>query len=173
MSSSDLPPSTPDDEIPAAGKQYANVIPFFDTPFFMTPAYEQLRQRRRQRLADGTLHIGISPDTGQTIHALPNDLSPHPFDFCLIRGTDLDELVRSVACCGYTDWRIPSPSELTLMCRDRDEIRGFGSEWYWTSCLTGPSTRTAIRFPDGLSHTAYLINAKARLRLVRDVIATP
>jgi hypothetical protein len=168
MRSSDQSPPTTDFKNLHIGDPLDGVIALFETPFFMTEEYERQRQRRRPKLADGTLFAGISPDTAKVLHTLPRDESPHPVDFCLIRGTDIEEVARNARDCGYTDWRIPSPTELQLMHRDREEIRGFGSEWYWTSSETSPSTRVAIRFPDGLMHPDYLVNAKARLRLVRD-----
>ena len=168
MRSSDQIPPRPDFKKLHNSDPLDGIIALFDTPFFMTEEYERQRQRRRPRLADGTLFAGVSPDTGEIMHTLPHDQSPHPVDFCLIRGPDIEEVTRQARCCGYDDWRIPSPAELQLMHQAQDEIRGFGSEWYWTSSVTSPSTRTAIRFPDGLLHPDYLVNAKARLRLVRN-----
>lgn len=142
----------------------------FDVPYFMTADYERRRALRRPRLPDGSVFAGLSPDTGAVMHTLPSDESPHPFDFCLIRGTDIAALARQARECGHGDWRIPSPAELQLMYRDRELIRGFGGDWYWTSSQTSPGTRVAIRFSDGCLHSHYLMRAKARLRLVRDPI---
>lgn len=139
----------------------------FDVPYFLTEEYERRRALRRPRLPDGTVFAGLSPDTGAVLHALPGDESPHPFDFCLIRGTDIAALARQARHCGHADWRIPSPAELQLMYQDRELMRGFGGDWYWTSCQTSPGTRMAIRFSDGCLHSHYLVRAKARLRLVR------
>ncbi|QTL03494.1 hypothetical protein J5J86_22650 [Aquabacter sp. L1I39] len=139
----------------------------FTLPFFMTAEYERRRALRRPRLADGTVFAGRSPDTGAVLHTRPDDESPHPVDFCLIRGCDIDALARRARWNGYQDWRIPSPAELQMMYLDRDLIRGFGGDWYWTSGLTSPATRVALRFSDGLRHAYFLERAKARLRLVR------
>ena len=142
--------------------------PGFTLPFFMTAEYERRRALRRPRCADGTVFAGLSPDTGAVLHTRPDDESPYPVDFCLIRGRDIDALARRARWNGYEDWRIPSPAELQMMYQDRDLIRGFGGDWYWTSCLTSPVTRVALRFGDGCLHAHYLVAAKARLRLVRD-----
>ena len=152
---------------PPAGAAGAEGEAPFDVPFFLTEEYDRRRALRRPRLADGTVFAGHSPDTGAVMHTLPNDESPHPFDFCLLRGTDIAALAGMSRRCGHGDWRIPSPAELQLMFRDRELIRGFGADWYWTSCQTSARSRMAVRFSDGCLHTHYLVRAKARLRLVR------
>lgn len=144
------------------------IATLFDIPYFMTDEFAERRMLRRPKRRDGTVFAGISPDTGSAMYALPDDESVHPIDFCQIRGSKIEDIAREARWRGYSDWRIPSPAELLVLHQDRDKIRGFGWGWYWTSAVTGPSTRAAVRFRDGLLHRDYLVSAEARLRLVRD-----
>ena len=38
------------------------------------------------------------------------------------------------ACADLGDgWRLPSKDELDVLCENKDEIGGFGDDWYWSS----------------------------------------
>ena len=85
------------------------------------------------KMADGTIYAGVSPDTGKNMYAMPADA---PQGMTLKRAKDY---AAKLDAHGHKDWRVPSKAELEVLFDNRLAIGGFnlsGSEWpglYWSA----------------------------------------
>jgi Protein of unknown function (DUF1566) len=117
-------------------------------------------------MADGTVHAGISPDTGKAMYATPADASlTYTFNQAQKYAAKLDAH-------GHQDWRVPTKSELNVLYNNRAAIGGFDisgslpAGWYWSSSQDDYNTAWAQRFSDGNQDDYYEHNASS-LRCVR------
>lgn len=118
-----------------------------------------------QRMPDGSIYAGISPDTGKPFFAAPAD-APLTYTFNQAR-----DYATAFDAHGHKDWRVPTRSELNVLFENRAAIGGFkvsGSYpagWYWSSSRYDPDT-WAQRFSDGDQRLNYRCLASS-LRCVR------
>jgi hypothetical protein len=120
------------------------------------------------RMADGTVYAGISPDKGKAMYATPDD-APGTYTF-----NQAQEYAEQLDGYGHRDWRVPTKSELNVLFNNRAPIGGSdvsGSNpagWYWSSSQNGFSyvNAWAQRFFDG-SQDYFLKSSASSLRLVR------
>ena len=114
-----------------------------------------------QRMPDGTIYAGVSPDTAKAMFVMPHD-EPMTMSWSdAKRGT----LSAKVGAYGHNDWAVPSKNELALLFNNRAVIGNFTDEWYWSSTEYGNYTAWIQRFSDG----NQLNNTKYNFRLVRCV----
>jgi hypothetical protein len=78
------------------------------------------------RMPDGTVYVGISPDSGRPLYAMPYDL-PGKHDW---EGAQSAATAQTFA--GHTDWRVPTKEELDLLYQNRSVIGGLYGD-YWSS----------------------------------------
>jgi hypothetical protein len=86
------------------------------------------------RMLDGTIYVGVSPDSGKAFYAAAADTPlMMTFKYAARYAENLDA-------CGHKDWRLPTRNELELMFANRHAIGGFNkvrdaerSNWYWSS----------------------------------------
>jgi hypothetical protein len=126
-----------------------------------------------EKMADGTIYIGVSPENGLPLYAMPDD-GPAAYDFYEARRYAL--LQNAESAFGHGDWRLPTKSELELMCRNQACIGGFDADddgdcpsgwgWYWSSTSSYMLFAWCQRFTDGRQ---MLDDKHARLpvRLIR------
>jgi hypothetical protein len=84
------------------------------------------------RMVDGTIYAGESPDTGKAMYTTVGTT-----------GLDLNfkqaaAHARTLSAHGCKDWRLPSKTELNVLFNNRGKIGGFAeaggdSSWYWSS----------------------------------------
>ena len=119
-----------------------------------------------QRLPDGSVYAGTSPDTGRPMYTTPKDTG-----LCSDWMKAIDHAAKFDAH-GHQDWRVPSKGELRQLFAHRAAIGNFdesGSHpdgWYWSSsegCIRGASV---LRFNDGAQGYNYQHHV-ATLRCVR------
>ena len=53
---------------------------------------------------------------------------------------------------GYTDWFMPSKDQLNMMYFQKNVLKGFGNDCYWSFTEDDPSTHTA----DGIVHNVFI-----------------
>jgi hypothetical protein len=105
------------------------------------------------RMPDGTIYAGVSPDSGKRLFAAAAD-APRLMAF-----KDANHYAQTLEVHGHKDWRLPTREELTNLFNNRAEIGGFttkpgsgNARWYW-SCTeeprNAPSGAWAIDFKDG------------------------
>ena len=122
------------------------------------------------KMPDGTIYAGISPDTGKAMYTISTD-TPLRVSFGqarkVVAGLNGDQFH------GYQDWRVPTMAEVNVLFNDRAAIGGFNlsgsrsSGWYWSSSKRHGLFQTK-RFSDGYESLSYGGNADASsLRCIR------
>src|SRR5262249_39406190 len=88
------------------------------------------------RMEDGTIYAGISPDTGRAMETTPDD---GPLTMKWKRAMDYAADLKAH---GREDWRLPTKAELNVLWENRDKgaltgtFNVTGSHpagWYWSS----------------------------------------
>jgi len=101
------------------------------------------------KLPDGTIYAGISPDTGKAMYATPAD-APLTMTF-----SEAQAYTAKLDAHGHKDWRVPTEAELNVLFNNRAAIGGFnvtGSDpagWYWSASSDVGWNAWIKRFSDG------------------------
>jgi hypothetical protein len=102
------------------------------------------------RMPDGTIYAGVSPDTGKAMYAMYGS-APLTYTF-----NQAQKYAAKLDAHGHQDWRVPTKGELNVLYNNRAAIGGFdvsGSYpggWYWSSSLNkNNNSAWAQRFGDG------------------------
>jgi hypothetical protein len=104
------------------------------------------------KMPDGTLYAGVSPDTNKPIYAMPADASL-TMTFNGAKEYALGLNTRKAL--GHDDWRMPTKNELNVLFNNRAAIGGFnvsGSDpaaLYWSATPYFPWLAWCQRFSDG------------------------
>ena len=85
------------------------------------------------KMPDGTVFAGISPDTGKPMYAAPADAPlTMKFNQATVYAAKLDTH-------GHKDWRVPTKAELNVLFNNRAAVGGFNvtgsnpASWYWSA----------------------------------------
>ena len=130
-----------------------------------TPA-QAAEPKPGDRMPDGTIFAGISPDTGKPMYTTPADAP------LTMRWKEAMKYAANLEAYGHQDWRVPSKAELNTLFNNRAAIGGFnatGSDpagWYWSSTEGNNGCGWAQRFNDG-NHGWDDKNFDSSLRCVR------
>jgi hypothetical protein len=107
------------------------------------------------KMPDGTVYAGPSPETGRPLYAAPADAPrTHTYDAAQEYAAGLDAH-------GHKDWRLPTAGELNVLFTNRLAIGAFdlgGSEksgWYVTSEAFDETYALGQRFSDGYQGTEF------------------
>ena len=117
-------------------------------------------------MPDGTIHAGISPNTGKAMYATPTD-APLTMKF-----NKAQKYAANLNAYGRQDWRVPTKAELSVLFHNRAAIGGFnvtGSNpagWYWSATPYLIWYAWGQRFSDGPQSYHYKDNLSS-VRLVR------
>ena len=102
-----------------------------------------------EKMPDGTVYAGISPDTGQAMYTTPIDAPlTYTFNKALKYAQKLDVH-------GHQDWRPPTDREQEVLFRNRVAIGGFNVSgsllggWYWSASRKNQYRVWSRRFSDG------------------------
>ena len=110
------------------------------------------------KMSDGTIYAGLSPDTGKQMFATAED-APISMDF-----NAAAKYAKKLDAHGHKDWRVPSKAELQVLFENREKgaLKGTfnltGSDpagWYWSSSPSTASTAWCQRFSDGNQNVVY------------------
>ena len=119
------------------------------------------------RVPDGTIYAGTSPETDEGLYTTPGD-APRTYNwdsgsrYC----TDLQAH-------GHHDWRVPTKGELNVLFQNRDAIGGFNisgsypAVWYWSSSQNLGNGAWGQRFNDGDQYIDDDKDNDSSLRCVR------
>jgi hypothetical protein len=121
------------------------------------------------KMPDGTVYAGISPDTGNAMYAMPADASvTYAFN-------EAQKYAQTINACkehGHDDWRVPTKAELNMLFNNRAAIGGFnvsGSSpagWYWSSSQDDTWLAWSQRFSVG-AQFSYFKDLHSAVRCVR------
>jgi hypothetical protein len=127
------------------------------------------------RMIDGTVYAGISPDTGKAMYVTPADaVTPQwpGHDKLTYTFNQAQKYAAKLDAHGHQDWRVPTKGELNVLFQNRSAIGGFNASssvpasWYWSSSQFLNILAWAQRFSDGLQNYD-LKRAGGSLRCVR------
>jgi hypothetical protein len=102
-----------------------------------------------ERMLDGTVYAGISPDTGVSMYATPKDAP------LTLKWEQAMRYAGALDAHGHHDWRVPTKGELNLLFQNRAAIGGFDlsgsypAGWYWSSSQANDYDAWDQRFSDG------------------------
>lgn len=107
------------------------------------------------KMPDGTICAGISPDTGKLMYTTPAN-APLTMEW-----KEAMEYAAGLKAHGHDDWRMPSNAELNVLFTNRAAIGGFNSSdgsypvgHYWSSKREGVTLYGQQRFSDGFQGIA-------------------
>ena len=118
------------------------------------------------RVPDGTIYAGTSPETDKALHTTPGD-APRAYNW-----DSGSRYCADLQAHGHHDWRVPTKDELNVLFQNRDAIGGFNisgsypAVWYWSSSPFDYDSAWDQRFSDG-SHGINLKRDSSSLRCVR------
>jgi Protein of unknown function (DUF1566) len=101
------------------------------------------------KMPDGTVFAGISPDTKKPMYATPAD-APLTMTF-----NEARKYAKKLDAHGHNDWRVPSKAELNELFNNRAAIGGFNvtgsypAGWYWSGTQFLAWNALAQRFSEG------------------------
>jgi hypothetical protein len=111
------------------------------------------------RMPDGTVLAGISPDTNKPMYATPADAS---LTMTLSEARAI--FAAKLDAHGHKDWRVPTKAELNVLFNNRAAIGGFDisgsvpAGWYWSSSHNGKWSAWSQRFSDGAQLAGTTLN---------------
>src|SRR5262249_43471600 len=116
--------------------------------------HSQTTEERRigDRMEDGTVYAGISPDTGEKMFTTPEDA---PLTMKWERAMDYAAMLEAH---GRKDWRVPTRAELNVLYENRDKgaLKGtfnvtgsYPAGLYWSSTEGNYADAWTQRFSDG------------------------
>ena len=118
------------------------------------------------KMLDGSIYAGVSPDTGKPMYAMPED-APLSYTF-----NEAQQYAKKLDAHGHQDWRVPTKDELNLLFNSRAAIGGFnvtGSDpagWYWSASEYDKWDAWGQRFSDGY-RDLYIKDSHSSVRCVR------
>jgi len=118
------------------------------------------------KMPDGTIYAGISPDTNKPMYASPADAS------LAMRFNEAQKYAAQFDAYGHKDWHVPMKAELNVLFNNRAAIGGFdisGSNpagWYWSASPNNKWNAWGQRFSDGYQNNNNKDNHSA-VRCVR------
>lgn len=69
---------------------------------------------------------------------------------------------------GFSDWRLPTIGELSLIYANKDKIKGFAEAYYWSSTIYGSTSYYALTFETGRTEY-WTYKSSLRVRAVRTI----
>jgi hypothetical protein len=123
-------------------------------------------RRIGDRMPDGTVYAGISPETNEPMYTRSAD-APLTRTF-----NETQEYAANLDAHGHQDWRVPTHNELNVLFNNRAAIGGFNvsgpapAGWYWSATPYYGWNAWCQRFSDG-RQTTYDTDHRSSVRCVR------
>jgi hypothetical protein len=120
------------------------------------------------KMSDGTIYAGVSPDTGNPMYAMPADA---PLMSTFNEAAENAQAANRSKALGHDDWRVPSKAELNVLFNNRAAVGGFdlsgslSAGLYWSSSYAYHGTVWSQRFSDGFQ--VGIDGPRLSVRLVR------
>ena len=113
-----------------------------------------------EKMPDGTIYAGTSPDTHKPMYTTPGDAP------LTMKWQAAMDYAKGLEAHGHDDWRLPSKNELNVLFNNRASIGGFNvsdydpadAECYWSGTQMNERYAWDQRFSDG-----YQIYGDARI----------
>ena len=102
-----------------------------------------------EKMPDGTIYAGISPDTGKAMYTTPAE-APLTMTF-----NEATKYAAQLDAHGHQDWHVPTKAELNVLFNNRAAIGGFNvtgsypAGWYWSASANTKWGAWGQRFSDG------------------------
>jgi len=102
-----------------------------------------------EKISDGTIFAGVSPDTNKPMYATLADAS------LTMTFNEAQEYAAKLDAYGHKDWHVPTKAELNVLFNNRAAIGGFnvsGSNpagWYWSASPDYKRNAWCQRLSDG------------------------
>jgi hypothetical protein len=118
------------------------------------------------KMLDGTIYAGESPDTGEAMYVTPTDA---PLTMTFNKASEYANLLHAH---GHRDWRLPTRIELDTLFNNRAAIGGFNvsgsypAGWYWSATPSLKWSAWCQRFSDG-AQGYYGKDYRSSVRCVR------
>ena len=131
------------------------------------PAPPRPKRKIGEKMPDGTVFAGISPDTNQPMYTTPADV-PLTITF-----HQANKYAAKVDMHGHKDWRVPTKAELNVLFNNRAAIGGFDlsgqprAGWYWSSSRFNFWGAWLQRLSDGVQDGNDVKYGHAAVRPVR------
>lgn len=121
-----------------------------------------------ERIPDGTVYAGVSPDTQKPFYTTSAD-APGSYTW-----DEAGAYCSSLEAAGHKDWRVPTRGELDIEFNNRAAIGGFNETgdmrdgWYWSSTPYNEYGLAWLqRFSDGRQDYNLSRDCDSSLRCVR------
>jgi hypothetical protein len=131
-----------------------------------TPANTNQAPAPGDKMPDGTVFAGISPETNKPMYATPADAS------LTMTFNDAQKYAATLNAHGHKDWRVPTRAELNVLFNNRAAIGGFDisgsypAGWYWSASSDTLWHAWGQRLSDG-AQNYYTKNGHSSVRPVR------
>lgn len=116
------------------------------------------------RRADGTIFVGVSPDSGRALFIKPADIT------LTMTFNQAQDHADGLVAHGHNDWRLPTKNELKMIFDNRAAIGGFDKSgllgWFWSISQDTSFSAWCQRFSDG-KQAQHGIDMRYALCLVR------
>lgn len=118
------------------------------------------------KMPDGTVFAGISPDTNKPMYVTPIDAS------LTMTFNEAQKYASNLDAHGHRDWHVPTKAELNVLFNNRAAIGGFNltgsppAGWYWSASPDDIWHAWGQRFSDGCQYY-YAKDLHSAVRCVR------
>jgi hypothetical protein len=130
---------------------------------------QSAKPRIGDKMPDGTICAGISPDTKKPMYAMPADES---LTMTFNEAAEGAKTTNSQKAYGHNDWRVPTKNELNVLFNNRAAVGGFNESgsvpagWYWSAAPHDKWHAWCQQFSDGTLYN-NIVSYPSSVRLVR------
>lgn len=113
-----------------------------------------------------TVYGSIVPLHNQYVAIESAHLAVLAQDFAAMSQLEASNACRASKVGGFSDWRLPTQTEVFTLYSEKDNIGGFSDAFYWTSEMADSYHNYSMSFADG---SLWSVNGNHRCRCVRSM----